>query len=299
MDELPFPVGFKLQLGWREQVRRGELPAPGGELYGLLRGSGLAYVEFGVGSCRRPAEQALLRREAAGCRQWNLGATIHPYLGGQENPAHFGESAEPEAALESVLRAAALAAQTVDGPCGLVLHPAEASYQQGARPAPLRARLLERSQRFAAALARAAGERFPRVEPALEHQVPPAPDERIIRIGDTFRELLQAVAGTGLGLCWDTGHYLLSVERHGQAGRPPAQFVGRVRMVHLHDVVEGRDHRIVSRGSKDVREHLLTLREAGFRGRVTLEYSAEAIAEAGGFEPVIEQSLDALRGWLA
>jgi hypothetical protein len=40
------------------------------------------------------------------------------------------------------------------------------------------------------------------------------------------------------------------------------------------------------------------LREAGFGGAVTLEYSPEAIRRAGSFERVIEQSLAALSAWL-
>lgn len=212
----PFSLGFKLALDWREQQQRGELPPMKGDLYGFLRGQGFDYFEFSVGACQDASELPLLQREAAECRRAGLAAWLHPYLSPPHNPAFFGERAEALSALESVLAAAAEAAVHSGRPAGIVLHPAELSY--GGRSeglASLRHVLLGRSRLFFAAVEeRLVRGRSP-VRVVVEHQVPPAPGEPVIRIGDTYAELLQVVADVTLGLCWDTGHYLLSVQRRG------------------------------------------------------------------------------------
>lgn len=295
----PFALGFKLVLGWREQQGQGQLPAPKGDLYEALRSSGFDYFEFSVGPCQAPAEVALLMREAAACRGAGLFIALHPYLGLPHNPAFFGERPEPLAALESVLAAAGSAGQP-GRPVRVVLHPAELSYGDGAADLPaLRRGLLERSRGFfAAAVERLAGSPSG-VRVVVEHQVPPAPREAVIRIGDTYAELLEVVAAVDLGLCWDTGHYLLSVQRRGQDPLPPDAFLRRVELVHLHDVTSAQwDHQVIRRGSAPLRRYVQLLCQAGFNGGVTLEYSAEAIRSAGSFERVIADSLDALSAWL-
>jgi sugar phosphate isomerase/epimerase len=182
----------------------------------------------------------------------------------------------------------------------VVLHPAELPYGDGAADLPaLRRGLLERSRGFfAAAVERLAGSPSG-VRVVVEHQVPPAPREAVIRIGDTYAELLEVVAAVDLGLCWDTGHYLLSVQRRGQDPLPPDAFLRRVELVHLHDVTSAQwDHQVIRRGSEPLRRYVQLLCQAGFSGGVTLEYSAEAIRSAGSFERVIADSLDALSAWL-
>jgi sugar phosphate isomerase/epimerase len=290
--------GYKLQLGWREQQRLGELPACRSELYALLADSAFCYVEFSVGPCRAPDEMDLLREETRRCASHGLGVALHPYLRAADNPACFGETRESGQVAGLLADAAALAAGATGLPCALVVHPAEV--RCGADAGPLdgrRQQLADRSHAFLAALEEAAGSRSG-VVPLAEHQVPPAPGENVIRIGDTFAELLQVVDGLDLGLCWDTGHYLLSVERHGQAAVPPGTFVERVRAVHLHDVVEGKDHCIVSAGSERLARHMRLLLGTGFDGGVTFEYSAEAMREAGSFEAVIARSLEAFGAWM-
>jgi sugar phosphate isomerase/epimerase len=310
MSALPFPLGYKLQLGWREQRRRGELPpvqsgAPPDRddaqaLYRCLRDAGFAHVEFSVGSCRSPAERDRLSRETAACREAGLGVCLHPYLGEDENPAAFGRREASGEAIRSVVEACRGVGALTGRPVGLVVHPAELRHS-GRRDglAELRAELRRRSREFLGELARRAAACGQDVRPFAEHQVPPSPEEPVIRVGDTYEELLRAVEGLGLDLCWDTGHYMLSVARHGQAERPPAEFVRRVGYVHLHDVVAGADHRLISPGSARLRDYVAMLMGAGFSGGVTLEYSAEAMREAGSFEAVVGRSLESLAAWLA
>ena len=297
MHGVPLSLGFKLVLGWRGQVQQGALPEPAPDLYGFLSAAGFAYLEFGTGSCRDPAERALLRREADACAEAGLGVALHPYLWGAENPACYGRSPHVPAALDAMLAAAQEVASVTGRPARLVIHPAAQSYDPSSTsPAELRRTLLERSRHFLQALREQARARCPDVRPAAEHQVPPAPGECVIRIGDTAQELLDVASG--LGICWDTGHYLLSVERHGQSAVPSGEMLRRTEAVHLHDVVDGRDHRLISAESTRLRDYLQMLRAVGFGGGITLEYSVDAIRRAGGIERAASDSVRVLSDWL-
>ncbi len=290
--------GFKLSLDWRDQEARGPLPPFQGNLYEFLRRRGFRHFEFGVGACTDRAETGLLQREAAACRAQGLTVCLHPYLSGAQNPAAFGRSGQVSTAMAAILEAAGHVAAICDAPVAVVLHPAESSFdRRGADTADLRRRLFERSQLFLAELERRAAQSGGAIRAVVEHQVPPAPGEDVIRIGDTYAELLDVVSRTGLGLCWDTGHYLLSVRRHGQAERPSEEFLRRVVHVHLHDVIEGEDHRIIAADSARVGRYVGMLCERGFAGGVTLEYSPRAIWSAGGIARAIDRSVEALSAW--
>jgi len=297
VDKLPFSVGLKLQLGWRDQQGRGQLPPCRDELYGLLAEAGFDYFEFGTGTLRDEAQLGRLRSECRACAGAGLAVAIHPYLGGKENPAFFGMSPEAEAAARSVVTAAALASRIAGGTVRLVLHPAEMPCRPEEQDlVERRRRPFEASKRYFNRIAELVAA-HPSVEPLVEHQVPPVEGEGVIRIGDTYAELTALLDGSKLGICWDTGHYILSIARHGQPGMPSDAFVRRVREVHLHDVAEGEDHRIVRRDSALPRAYIRMLLERGFTGAVTLEYSARAMLAEGSFEGVLERSLDALSAW--
>lgn len=297
-NAFPQPLGLKVPLAWREDQARGKLPALSGDVYSFLRGCGFGFVEFAAASCADQGEAALLRREAAACRQAGLSVALHPYLWGSCNPAHFGQRPECAEALQAVLRAASTAAELCAAPVTVILHPAEARCEPaGAAPSALRAELLERSRLFFAEAERRLAASHPGVLVTAEHQLPSQADEPVIRIGDTCAELLDSVAGTALGLCWDTGHYWLGVERYGQPEPPPAEFLERVRHVHLHDVVGGADHRVVGPQSARVRGYVETLQRNAFTGTITLEYALDAIQAAGGIEKVAREAPGILAGW--
>ena len=132
-----------------------------------------------------------------------------------------------------------------------------------------------------------------------EHRTsgPAEPERDLVRIGDTYGELLEAVRGSGFPICWDTGHYLLAVERKGQAADPPEEFVRRVRHVHLHEVVEGRDHQPVRADSERLAGYLRRLWADGPDKSITLEYEPQGVEQGGGFRAVIERSLTILNRW--
>ena len=296
MSGFLFSLGFKLPLDWREQQRRGAIPPPDIDVYSLLHKLGFDYVEFGVGPCQHGEELSRLHREVEACCKQGLGVALHPYLSGSDNSTFFGITPESEAAVRSVIKAASSTAASSGRKVSLVLHPAECFYEMSDRDV-FHSEMLQRSKLFFAEIKRQADESRGEVEPFAEHQVPPTTGERIIRIGDTYMELLDVITGIGLRICWDTGHYILSVERHGQDEEPSTEFLDRVGCVHLHDVVDVQDHRLITPNSDRPRRYLTMLLHNGFTGGVTLEYSLESIRSVGGVEETLRSSVEVLSDW--
>ena len=296
-------VGFKLPLDWRAMQDRGDLPTVEGPVYEFLRGLGFRHVElgFGLGLGGNRETLDLLEREARACGEAGLGAAIHPGTDREENDraAWFGSEPSGQPGVAPVLEAAMLAAEASGGRVVCVLHPAQYVYEPGRSDlTALRRDLVRRSRLFFAELARRTAEAEPPVTPVAEHQLPPDPGEPLMRIGDNCRELLEVVGEDGPDICWDLGHYILRVDRYGQPEPPARQFLARVRHVHLHDVVDGSDHRPITAGSTRVKALIECLLGAGFDGTITLEYAAEGIRAAGGVERALRRSVDLLGEWL-
>ncbi|MFO7958152.1 MAG: TIM barrel protein [Candidatus Brocadiia bacterium] len=294
-------LGFKLPLGWRQQQAEGRLPGFEGDVYAYLGECGFDYAEFGFGLTLgdNAAVEALVADEAAACAEAGLAVAIHPGPGEEENAsaAWFGPSVDEQPGVEPVLRAAHVAAEASGREVVVVLHPAQRVYDPKCdNVQELRDDVVRRSRFFFAALERAVERTEQAVRPVAEHQLPPDPDEPLIRVGDTWGELLEVLADCDLGACWDTGHYILAVQRHGQEPEPPQRFLRRVTHVHLHDVVEGRDHRPVERGSARPRRYLDLLSASGFAGGITLEYAADGVVAAGGPEAVLREAPEVLAG---
>ncbi|MGD2174836.1 MAG: TIM barrel protein [Candidatus Brocadiaceae bacterium] len=296
-------IGFKLPLDWRARQHRGDLPRLEREVYGFLGGLGFEFVEFSFGLELEGNEAVLelLREEASVCRAHGLGTAIHPGPSELDNltGAWFGPVPECQPGVSPVLQAGSCAARASGGPVTVVLHPAQFAHQpELVEPSDLRREMVRRSALFFAQLERSVAGLDGAVHPVAEHQLPTDPDEPLMRIGDTCEELLQAAAHTRLGLCWDTGHYLLGVERYGQEQPPPERFLRRVTHVHLHDVVEGRDHQPITSEAEHLRTLLGALRGVGFSGGVTLEYAPEGLMAGGGVQPVLRDSVATLSCWL-
>lgn len=96
------------------------------------------------------------------------------------------------------------------------------------------------------------------------------------------------VETSGLSVCLDVGHLLL----HGQAVEPLLErHLGRTRIIHLHAVEEGKDHRSISAIDPDLLSLLFSaLHDDRDADRVvTLEVFNEAR---------LRDSLDVLAGWV-
>jgi sugar phosphate isomerase/epimerase len=296
----PFPhsLGLKLLLDWRARQAAEGRSVLAGDPYGFLAGCGFRFVEFATGPCLGAQERDLVRREARACAAGGLAVALHPYLAGPCNPARFGCRPEAADALQAILTAASACAELTAAPVTVIVHPAEMQYDPATfDPVALRAELLERSRRYFSEAERLLAAGHPGVRLVAEHQLPTGVGEPTIRIGDTCAELLRAVEGSSLALCWDTGHYIIGVGRYGQPDPPPDDFVRRVHHVHLHDVLGGVDHRVVGKGSGRLRDYMQLLQRSGFTGTVTLEYAWDAIQAAGGLEKVASEAPDTLTAW--
>ena len=294
----PFRLGVKLPPTDTTGPEWEELLTPFRDPLQYLADTGVNYVEYAVGSLENQEEADTVLRAASACARLGMSVAIHPYLGSEHNPAHYSDNSPCHDAMRRTLQLAAHASNLTGIQTVVVFHPAAYPFEEAeVDPRELRQRLLERSQAFAAELERLAKETGTGVMPVLEHQVPPNPEERLIRVADTYEGLLHVVRGTNIPLCWDTGHYLLSVRRHGQSLQPPQEFVDRVMHVHLHAVIEGCDHHPVVTDSEVLAGYLRSLWRRGFRNGITLEYSIQGLKKAGGLRKAVEKSLGLLRNW--
>jgi sugar phosphate isomerase/epimerase len=276
-------VGIKLDLDWEghEATRRlyGDR-----EVLATLRARGVGAVELPV-EPRSPEEavrRALRRIVDAGLRP-----SLHPYSEGtRSNPALFDEARSNPC--QDFHRRVFLAAAeaTEGGPVMVNVHPA-AGYLDDPRE-----ELLDRSVAFFRWALRFCGSRAPRVRPVAELQGPPLPGERVQRAGDIYDELLEVAERSGVSLCWDFGHALLSHQHRGAPLDPPEALLGYVAHAHCHDV-HGIDHRPLLYDVVPWRRYLGLLLDAGFDGTVILEVSSESFLEAVGLE-TLDRSLAAL-----
>lgn len=292
-------IGLPLPLEWQPVIQDIK-PANGKMSLIHFRNLGFDYVEFSVGPLASSREAELLEEGIQACRAAGLGMAVHPYLGGVHRIARFTRGSECRAAVDRLVKAAETAAQSLLQPVTMIFHAAEEDFDPGATAEEnLRTEMLSISRDFANYLENAVHKSDCPLRIALEHQVPPAPEENIVRTGDTAAELLQVVKGTDLSLCWDTGHYRLSMERHGQPAQPPEEFVSRITHVHLHDVIDGEDHRPINADSHQLHGWVRRLRADGFLGTITLEYDPRAVAAQGGIRRVAARSLTLLQSWLS
>jgi sugar phosphate isomerase/epimerase len=188
-----------------------------------------------------------------------------------------------------VLDAAQSAAQQAAHPVVVNVHPAAGP------PAMTRDALFRRSVAFFRWLLAEREARSPDVWVVAELQGPPLAGEDVIRVGDTYDELLCLAAATGVALCWDLGHAVLSHRHRDAPLDPPDAFLRRVAHVHCHDLRE-QDHRPLLYDGVPWRRFLRNLRDTGFDGTVVLEVPPGRFLdlEAPGFD-ALARSLSSLR----
>ena len=296
--ELPSPVGLKMPLGWRESPEWDSLSKPHDDLLQQVADWGLSHVEFSTGGCRERSERERARTEAEACAERGLATYLHPYMGNGEDPCCYDFDARCGESMHRVIDTAADVARRCGMECVVVFHPGSSELPPGADDrAEYRRKMVERAGRYLKALEDRLKREDGRVRAVVEHQVPPGRDEPLMRVGDTFEELLQVVRPTKLGICWDTGHYMRSMDVYGQPGEPPDEMFERTGYVHLHDVVDGADHRPVTAGSSGPRSFMQGLWQRGYRSPVTLEYHEKPMLERGGLEKSVRTALDALSKW--
>ena len=296
--DLPSPVGFKMPLGWRTNPLWEKLSEPFDDLLAQFADWGLSHVEYSTGGCREQAERKRARSEAEACVERGLRTNLHPYMEEGEDACFYEVDDRCTEAMNCVIDTAVHAARRCDGECVIVFHPGSSELPaEAAKQDEHRTKMVERAGRYLAALEHRLKEESEPVKAVVEHQVPPGRDEALMRVGDNFEELLQLVRGTSLGLCWDTGHYLRSVDLYGQPEEPPDEMFDRTEYVHLHDVVDGADHRPVTPDSSRPGAFLRKLWQRGYTGPVTLEYHEEPILQRGGLEETMQTTLQALSQW--
>ena len=297
MPQLPSPVGLKMPIEWRDSAQWRELAGPHRNLLDYVADAGLTHVEFSCGGCRGHEERRRIRSEASECADAGLAVYLHPYMDDPEDPCRYGRDDRAVQAMNRTIETATEVAEACSTRCIVVFHPGSASVPQGdADTVSHRRRMVERAGRYLRALerrARAEGG----VTPVVEHQVPPGDDEALMRVGDTVEELLEVISDTDLSLCWDTGHYLRAVVDRGQAETPPEEMFRRTGFVHLHDVVEGADHRPVTADSTGPAAFIKGLWERGYDGPVTLEYHEGPMLERGGLDTAVRTGLRVLSEW--
>ncbi len=256
---------------------------------------GLKTVEFSLKPGFREEEMQVL---LGGCLEHGLEMNLHPYTAGAHNPACF-EDKVGNVARETgrcFLEIAHSAGRIQGRRTRLIFHGAStADLHELPRLGEEKSFFLKRTNHFFKWLEAYAKEKGLNVLIVSELQLAPSPEEHFFRIGDSYREVLETIGGTDLGLCWDTGHAYFGHLRKGLSLIPPEDFVRKVKHVHLHDVQAGEDHQPLSAGTIPLRKYLMLLRQFNFSGDITLEFSPRAIASCGSFEEVIEDSLKRMK----
>ena len=203
------------------------------------------------------------------CQRMGLHCHFHaPYLEPYNIAGFSGEGRERVEALyrPAIILAERFAAHN-DGPTTLVVHGARAADRSHRQ-------LLQDTVAFLEwVLSRNAGLRI-----ALENL---PRNHTLIKIGTSRQDLMdiiEAVASSDVGMCWDLGHDVLL-----GATTPPNEACLRwVIHVHVHDInAMGVDHHPLIYGLVPYRSWLQPLVCEGFDGCVTLEVNGQHVSYAG------------------
>ncbi|NOX96532.1 MAG: sugar phosphate isomerase/epimerase [Nitrospirae bacterium] len=252
---------------------------------------GLKTVEF---SLKAEFEEKEVLSLLDRCLKHDLKINLHPYTKGENNPACF-EDKKGNIARERgrcFLEISHKVSRIQGRRTVLILHGAStAEIQESPFSRKERNYFLERTNCFFKWLERYAQRKNLEVLIVSELQIAPSPEEHFFRIGDSYPEVLETIRETDLGICWDTGHAYFSYLRKGVSLIPSADFVKKVKHVHLHDVQRGEDHQPLSAGTIPLSGYLALLKKFDFSGDITLEISPRAIASAGRFEKVMQDCL--------
>lgn len=232
------------------------------------------YVELSIR--HNTVDRSALTNDVQKLHAVGVQVNLHPYF----NCQGFGisDSTSLKNNMSAVLEIAHDIAQQESRTVAINLH--AASGRRGFLGKEDRHPLIEQSNRFHGWLMETVDQRGFDVQITTEHQLPPAPSESTIRIGDSFDELLTLRAATPherFHLCWDMGHSAMRNAFYDAALYPPHEFVRLVRHVHIHDVNFDQpiDHRPIGSAGSPLQDFVQSLLQAGYTGGFTMEYQAD------------------------
>ena len=291
------PIGFQQDDLWQELLGKREDPLRD------LAEAGISTLEWAI---RTDFSETLYLEIARKCRDRGIGVSLHPYSKGDDDPIVFAD--RPGNTVRETwtryLRLAEAIGTAQSRPCVVVVHPGSTEFLgKTVFWKTHRAALRRRAVEFLAWLSGFAAEEASATEAVVEIALAADPTGNFLQVGDTYEELIEITSaaralnsrrGT-LGFCWDVGHSYMNHARYGLPLEPPDAFLQGVQHVHLHDVVDGADHRPIGTGVVDWQACLDRVESRGFQGDIVLEVGAKGFAEYGGVFPVIERSLHLLR----
>lgn len=294
------PISFAQDDLWQQLLGKREDPLRD------LAEAGISTLEWAI---RTDFSETLYLEMARKCRDRGIGVSLHPYSKEGDDPIVFADK-PGNAARETwtrYLRLAEAIGTAQSRPCMVVVHPGSTEFLEKAVPWRTdRAALRRQAAQFLAWFTGFAAEEAPAAAAVVELDLAADPMADFLRVGDTYEALMEITSaaralnprrGT-LGFCWDVGHGYMNHVRYGLPLEPPEAFLEGVRHVHLHDIVEGADHRPIGTGVVDWQACLDRVESRGFQGDVILEVGVQGFTEYGGVFPVIERSLNLLRNAL-
>lgn len=276
-------VGFKLDVDYWDN-----------DLYSRLFGDrdiletiwekGVRAIEVPVGPL---TDRMLLSEHIRRCTDAGFSVSVHPYSEATEyNPSCFEDSQQNPCRHfhEELFFLAMEASVQQKGVAVVNIHPA-ADLKTISRNV-----LLEQSVRFFAWAVGWCAQYTPSVLVTAELQIAAAPQEAVVRIGDSFSELEQIEDRSGCGLCWDFGHGYLNHLRYGIPQDPGPELLKKIVHVHCHDVEED-DHWPMLTNTSGWKERLGLLLHNGFDQTAIMEITPRNYLQAGGYE-AFERSVE-------
>lgn len=249
-----------------------------------LQAAGMVGLEFTLYA--QPGEGEPMRALAEDCARSGFHCNFHAPYQDPHNPAGF--ATDRREALQALFTPALafaerIAAETGYAP-GLVIH--------GAHGFTPLATLREDTRQFLLWVLE-----HTRACRVMLENLPPKPGT--VRLGETPEQVAALVAQIDhprLAICWDLGHSVLQK----QHDLPPADFLGRTRHVHIHDInAAGEDHFPLVYGTVPWQRDLRALRAAGFSGAITMEINGYRASRLDNLHQRLADSFAAIREVLA
>ncbi len=273
-------IGFSTQQSYRELYGARNIPEYLAEL-------GFATVETPVGL---ETDREVLVEHVACCCDAGLKMSLHPYSESTDSNPAFFSPAENNACRSFHQRFLSLAAEVSSlqqAPTVVNIHSAAGSSDDSRRE------LVDRSVSFFSWARHWCRRNAPQVRVVAELQISPNPEEPIVRIGDTYDELLEIVTRSQVRACWDFGHAYMNHRRYGVPLYPPGEFLPHVGHVHCHDVCDD-DHHPLMYNTVPWEKFIRLLIDSGFDDGIILEVLPAKFLTAGGIQSLI-QSIETLK----